>query len=322
MAAEVYSVSADTTSGTVDVTLLRREIEANGTLGPIIANLDYILVEGDVLTLEWNPALNAGEQAALTSVVNAHISLTAIEGEQRKVYTASTPPTVNDDIDREVDIGDLWIDTAANKIYGCSDNADGAAVWNLLAPEAGNVTSSTVDPTVNDDTTGGYVVGDTWVNTVTGDAFIVTDVTAGAANWELITNRVMSGQIGQAESLGVTTHNSTTYLEKLSLSATSLAAGQYLLFWSYTWNIDSSSQNFQARIQEDNTTDLLVHVEEATDNTGNYAGTGSDQRYPASGVILTTVGAGNHQWDIDFQAPNATTEVSMWDARLVLYRLS
>lgn len=39
------------------------------------------------------------------------------------------------------------------------------------------------DPTVNDDNTKGYVVGNTWMNSVTGAIWWVKDVTTGAAIW-------------------------------------------------------------------------------------------------------------------------------------------
>ena len=37
---------------------------------------------------------------------------------------------------------------------------------------------------MDDDATAGYGVGAIWVNTTTGDTFILTDATDGAANWE------------------------------------------------------------------------------------------------------------------------------------------
>lgn len=331
MAAETYTISG-TASGVIDVTILRREIEADGTIGSLIGNLDYIQVDPaiDQVVLEWNPAINPGpEKLALDAILAAHQTLTSIgDGDGRKVYEFTTPPTVTDDIDQEVDIGDLWVDTAANKMYGCTDNSAGAAVWTLLAPEAGNVTVDTVDPTVTDDTNSGFVIGDMWVNTTTSDAFIATDVTAGAAVWELITDRLLNGQIARAEDTTVTTHNSTTYLEKLKLTTPALVAGDYMLMWSYGWNADATNQNFRARIHEDDTTEIMLHEQEPKDAGGGGAAlppfdnTGTDQKHRASGQIFRTLGAGVHTFDIDFETQNANVEVSMWDARMILLRLA
>lgn len=46
--------------------------------------------------------------------------------------------------------------------------------------------TSTSDPTVNDDSGDGYLVGVHWINTSTNDSFILTDNTAGFANWEQV----------------------------------------------------------------------------------------------------------------------------------------
>lgn len=42
---------------------------------------------------------------------------------------------------------------------------------------------ATANPTVSDDDTVGYIVGSTWINNITGQLFVATDVTTGAAVW-------------------------------------------------------------------------------------------------------------------------------------------
>lgn len=43
---------------------------------------------------------------------------------------------------------------------------------------------TTTDPGVSDDNTAGYGVHSIWINTTSGEAFICTDASTGAANWE------------------------------------------------------------------------------------------------------------------------------------------
>jgi hypothetical protein len=69
-----------------------------------------------------------------------------------------------------------------------------------LGPTPGATTTHTTDPTVDDDADAGYTVGSIWVNTATGDSFILTDGTDGAAVWEEITGA------------GVTDHGALTGL--------------------------------------------------------------------------------------------------------------
>jgi hypothetical protein len=47
----------------------------------------------------------------------------------------------------------------------------------------GATVESTSDPTVDDDAGDGYVIGQQWVNTSTGQAFVLVDATTGAAVW-------------------------------------------------------------------------------------------------------------------------------------------
>jgi len=42
------------------------------------------------------------------------------------------------------------------------------------------------DPTVNDDTGEGYSVWDKWLNQTSGEAYVCTDATEGAAVWQNI----------------------------------------------------------------------------------------------------------------------------------------
>jgi hypothetical protein len=51
----------------------------------------------------------------------------------------------------------------------------------------GEVVSATSDPTAPDDSAHGYAIGQIWVNTATGEAFILVDATPGAAVWVSIT---------------------------------------------------------------------------------------------------------------------------------------
>jgi hypothetical protein len=75
-------------------------------------------------------------------------------------YTAIVAPTVNDDIDLRYEIGSHWIDTVTDRIYICTDNTDGAAVWKLISVSSitrttaatYNVLSTDVDIFANTDT--------------------------------------------------------------------------------------------------------------------------------------------------------------------------
>lgn len=46
--------------------------------------------------------------------------------------SASAAPAITDDVDLGFVAGDLWLRVSTAKLYVCSDNTDGAAVWTIL----------------------------------------------------------------------------------------------------------------------------------------------------------------------------------------------
>lgn len=61
-----------------------------------------------------------------------------------------------------------------------------------LAETPGSPVESTSDPTADDDVEAGYYVGQIWVNTNTGEAFVLVDNTAGAAVWISISSPALA----------------------------------------------------------------------------------------------------------------------------------
>lgn len=131
------------------------------------------------------------------------------------------------------------------------------------------------------------------------------------------------GEIKDAvEDLVVSATTSTIPKLKLRLTTNNLELGDYIVFWSYGWNCDSTSSDFEARIQLDDTDTLMEHKQEPKDSLGNWENTGSDQKLRASGQILLTQVSGVHQLDLDWNTSNSGTEASIWDARMFILRVS
>lgn len=106
--------------------------------------------------------------------------------------TDTVDPTVNDDITQGLDIRSKWINTTNGKVFFCVNNAAGAATWIdvtlTAAPGAHPVTIDTVDPTINDDSSLGFTVGDHWVNSAEETIWQAASVALGAAIWDRIDN--------------------------------------------------------------------------------------------------------------------------------------
>jgi hypothetical protein len=114
------------------------------------------------------------------------------------------------------------------------------------------------------------------------------------------------------------------WVEKLTIPLTVTAdnEGDYILQWSYFWSHDSASNDFEARIQQNNATTIMFHKQEPKDSGGSGPG-GTDQRHPASGFIfLNGLTAGPYSFDLDFRTLNPGVESTILDARMILYRES
>ena len=91
-------------------------------------------------------------------------------------------PSATDDVNAGHNIGDLWVNLGAHRMYMCSSNTAGAAKW----MEFPNYTATTTDPTVNDDVNAGYWVGHLWYNYTGNTIWVCKSGAAGAAIWDLV----------------------------------------------------------------------------------------------------------------------------------------
>lgn len=134
----------------------------------------------------------------------------------------------------------------------------------------------------------------------------------------------LGGVMGSAtqfiESLPVSTLSGDSWVEKLSLTTTDLTTGTYLVQWSYQWNLDSTTRNFEARVQL-NDSSIWEHVQEPKDSGGNFSNTGSDQKHALSFAKVLDL-SGVNIIDLDWRSPpGSSIEASIWEARIILWRL-
>ena len=111
--------------------------------------------------------------------------LVTIGANATKDNTATINPTVSDDSSAGYSIGSQWVNTTSNTVYLCVDSSAAAAVWKEITqnPTPTDNLAGTADPTVTDDSSAGYSIGSTWVNTVASTVFICVDATANTAVW-------------------------------------------------------------------------------------------------------------------------------------------
>lgn len=102
---------------------------------------------------------------------------------QGEIHVDTVNPTVDDDQSAGYAISDMWINRITNDLFVCLDDTVGAAVWHDLTNNRKNIFISTIDPTVNDDISLGYLTRDLWINKTLKKTFVCEDNTDGAAVW-------------------------------------------------------------------------------------------------------------------------------------------
>jgi len=154
-----------------------------------------------------------------------------------------------------------------------------------------------------------------------GDNITATDGGLGVTDITL-TMPVFGTEFQKAESAGVTTTTSTTFLNKITFITSSLPAGTYRIGVSYGWNHDSNRDDFEARITEDAVQLGEIHKQEPKDSSGSFSTTGSSQRYYLNRTFYRTLTSGSHTYDLAFRTDTGGVEASMWEAMIELWRVS
>lgn len=110
-----------------------------------------------------------------------------------------------------------------------------------------------------------------------------------------------------------TNTNSTTPLNKLTLTTSSLPAGNYRVGWYYEWRRNTASNDFRARVQIDNTTTVTEHSEESKDVNSWHI---------ESGFVQHTFTAGSHTVDVDYWGESSGSTSYIRRVRIELWRVS
>lgn len=131
---------------------------------------------------------------------------------------------------------------------------------------------------------------------------------------------VFGNQAGFAESIPVSILSGSGWMEKVSLVTDDLMPGDFLVQWSYQWNLDSTVRDFEARVELNDTTTIWEHVQEPKDNLGNFQGTGSNQKHATNFAKILNL-SGINTIDLDWRSPpGSNIEASIWEARITLWR--
>ena len=158
--------------------------------------------------------------------------------------------------------------------------------------------------------------------TVSGSPFSALNFTGSAVN-DIIDEG--SGQVevyiepdfgswyGWNNSDAQSTTTSTTYINKLTYTTPTIPAGYYRIGWQFEWRRNSTTNDFRARVQVDNTTNIMEMHEESKD---------PNSWHPASGFDIIQLTAGSHTIDIDFAGETTGSTSYIRRARIEFWMIS
>jgi hypothetical protein len=121
------------------------------------------------------------------------------------------------------------------------------------------------------------------------------------------------GAAGDVSSEDLSQTTSKNPVQKLRMNLTDIQAGRYRIGWYYEWSHSSTSRDFRARVQLNDSIDLMYHSQEIKD-------WGTDQSVPVCGFSYQDLDDGDHFIDLDFWAEGFTAYIQ--NAKLEIWRVS
>jgi len=141
---------------------------------------------------------------------------------------------------------------------------------------------------------------------------IEESVTSGTVNITYVPP-VFGTWYGWATSEAQSTTTSTSWQQKLRYSLTGVPAGNYRIGYQWEWRRNATGNDFEARVQIDDTTTVA---------SMNYESKDTNSWHLDQGFYIAVLTAGNHYIDIDYAGESASNTSYIRAARIECYRVS
>jgi hypothetical protein len=162
------------------------------------------------------------------------------------------------------------------------------------------------------------------VTPVSADILLIEDSAASGAKKKVQVGNLPGGgtppvfgtEFQQSSKDGTESSTGPGWKQYHRFTTASLPAGTYRIGFWYQFAHSSTSNNFESRIQVDDTTEILTHTQEVKDSN-------SAQRNTVAGFdYVTFLSSGTHNIDVDYRAGSAATTAYMHHVGLEIWRVS
>lgn len=207
------------------------------------------------------------------------------------------------------------VSSATNEYILTKDTSTSNATWKIAAGGTDSyVTGATLNSTTLElERNGGlpdvtvdlssidtntFVSGGTYSEPTTAEPKIAFVGNSSDTTFNVLTN-VFGTYYHSAEDLSQQTTSSNSYVNALTTTTGTVPSGKYRVGWSFEYQINSKGQDFEARVQVNNSTTIAEINVEPKDQTSYF---------PASGFAELEFGSnGTHQIDVDFASEGNET---------------
>lgn len=108
----------------------------------------------------------------------------------------------------------------------------------------------------------------------------------------------------------------TSWTQYHRFTTARLPAGRYRIGFMHQWAQKSTSNSFQSRVQVDDTTEILTHVQEPQDPAGSQRNTVAGFDY------ITFISSGTHNIDVDYRGGGSSSTAYLHHAAIEVWRVA
>lgn len=147
-----------------------------------------------------------------------------------------------------------------------------------------------------------------------GEVLTVTSNTSTDIHWAPIPPAPLQNNYHFAKDASESSTTSTTYLQKLRLTTSSVPAGTYHIAYAWTWKYSLITADFKARCRVDSNTivdEIIITPSSVAVNQQNIV----------SSFDNIVLGAGTHTVDIDYSSSDVLGTASIKNTKIELYKI-